>query len=143
MSAANRALIRRLFDDGINKRDLSILTEFYSDCVYYSPLTGELRGDALRRFFASAVAAFPDAQRTIDDQLADDYRVVTRWTYTGTHQGQFMGIAPTGKRITITGISIHSINNGKIFEEWEEWDTLGMMQQLGAIPAIKFQDTAA
>ena len=143
MSAASRALIRRLFDDGINKRDLPLLKEFYSDCVYHSPITGKLSGEALTQFMVSIFAAFPDAQRTVEDQFSDNYKVVTRWTYTGTHQGEFLGIAPTGKRVTVTGMCIHSIHDGKIVEEWEEWDTLGLMQQLGAVPPIKLQSPAA
>ena len=61
----------------------------------------------------------------------------TRWTATGTHQGQFMSVAPTGKRFTITGITIDRIVNGQIVEEWQEWDALGLMQQLGVVSALR------
>src|SRR5262249_38330957 len=122
------------FEEGINKRDLSVLTELYSDCVYHSPITGTLTGEALMRFVVSAGTAFPDGQRVVEDQLVDNYRVVTRWSYTGTHEAEFMGIAPTGRRVTVTGICINRIADGKIAEEWAEWDTFGLMQQRGAIP---------
>jgi|SRR5215469_3952217 len=144
MSASNRAIVQRLFNEGLNQRDASVLAQLYLDCVYHMPLVGELRGEALRQFYAHLLAAFPDAQRTVDDQLTDDYQnVVTRWTATATHQGDFMGIAPTGKRITVTGISIHRIADGKVVEEWQQWDSLGLMQQLGVVPPLKFEAKAA
>ena len=69
--------------------------------------------------------------------------MIVRWTATGIHQGEFMGTAPAGKRFTITGISIHHIADGKIVEEWEQWDSLGLMQQLGVVPTFKFEPKAA
>ena len=144
MSASNRAVVQRLFTEGLNNRDISVLTDLFRDCVYHMPLIGELRGEAVTQFYASILAAFPDAERKVEDQVSDDSQtVVTRWTVTGTHQGEFMGIAPTGKRITVTGISIHRIAGGEIVEEWQEWDSLGLMQQLGVVPAYKFGPKAA
>ena len=137
MSEANKAVIRRVVEEVVNKHDLSVLSELYPDCVYRTPATGELRGEAHRKFIASVLAAFPDCQETITDQVAEGDKVVTRWTFTGTHKGTFMDVPPTGKRITITGMCIDRIVNGKIVEEWEEWDALGMMHQLGAVPAAK------
>ena len=142
MTASNGALVQDLFQK-LNNHDLATFMELCSDCVYHLPLVGELRGEALRQFFASLLMAFPDVQRTVNDQFADDTHVVTRWTYTGTHKGPFMGIAPTGKRASITGISIHRIADGRIVEEWQEWDSLGLMEQLGVVPTFKSQDTAA
>lgn len=138
MSASNRAVVQRLFNEGLNQHDVSVLAELYLDCVYHMPLVGELTGEALRQFQEHLFAAFPDAQRTVEDQLTDDYQnVITRWTATGTHRGEFMGVAPTGKRITITGISIHRIASGKIVEEWQQWDSLGLMHQLGVVPTFQ------
>ena len=68
------------------------------------------------------------------DQIANDDKVVTRWTFAGTHRGTFMGIAPTEKQLVFSGICIDRFADAKIVEEWEEWDTLGMMQQLGVVP---------
>ena len=145
MSASNRAVVQRLFSDGLNNRDVSVLSDlFLRDCIFHMPLVGELRGEAVSRFYASLFVAFPDAERTVDDQVEDgNQTVVTRWTATGTHEGEFMGIAPTRKRVTITGISIHRIAGGRIVEEWQEWDSLGLMQQLGAVPTLKFEPKAA
>jgi steroid delta-isomerase-like uncharacterized protein len=144
MSASNKAIVQRFFDEGLNNRDFSVFTELIGDCVYHMPLVGELRGEALKQFFVHLFDAFPDIQRTVEDQVTDDYQtVVTRWRAVGTHQGEFMGIAPTGKRVTITGISIHRIQSGKIVEEWQEWDSLGLMQQLGVVPRFKLEPKAA
>jgi steroid delta-isomerase-like uncharacterized protein len=142
MSASNRALVQDLFRE-INNHDFGAMMEPCSDCVYHQPLVEVLKGEALRQFFASILAAFPDHQRTVEDQFTDDVHVVTCWTATGTHQGEFMGIAPTGKRVTITGISIHRICGGRIVEEWQEWDTFGLMQQLGVVPTLRYKATAA
>ena len=96
------------------------------------------------QFFDNLFVAFPDLKRNVDEQLTDGLRhVVTRWTMTGTHEGEFLGIAPTGKRICITGISIHLIAGGKIVQEWHQWDSLGVMQQLGVVPTIEFELKAA
>ncbi len=69
----------------------------------------------------------------IDDQIAEGDRVVTRWTARGTHKGEWMGIAPTGKPVTVTGILISRFAGGRVVEEWENYDALGMMRQLGAV----------
>jgi steroid delta-isomerase-like uncharacterized protein len=79
-------------------------------------------------------AAFSDTRFELDQQLADGDYVITRWTATGTNDGELMGMPATGKRVTITGISIDRFEGGKVAESWTNWDTLGMMQQLGAIP---------
>ena len=79
-------------------------------------------------------AAFEDGMVTIDDMIAEGDLVVTRWTGRGTHTGELMGIAPTGKEVTVSGITIARLANGKIAEEWELMDALGMMVQLGAVP---------
>ena len=81
-------------------------------------------------------AAFPDAQATIEDLIAEGDKVVTRSTLRGTHRGEFMGIAPTGKHVTFTGIAIFRIEEGKIAEGWNNFDVLGLMQQLGVIPQM-------
>lgn len=133
MSEENKALLRRWIEE-INKGSLALFDELYPDCVYYAPATGELKREALKQFMVSLLAAFPDGRWTVEDQVAEGDKVATRWSFTGTHQGEFMGMAPTGKRVTTSGMVIDRIADGKIVEEREEWDTLGWMQQLGAAP---------
>jgi predicted ester cyclase len=78
--------------------------------------------------------AFPDAQITIEDQLAEGDTVATRWTGRGAHQGELMGVPPSGKRVEVARVTISRIEGGKIVEEWDNYDALGMMQGIGAIP---------
>ena len=81
-------------------------------------------------------AAFPDCQITIEDQIAEGDKVASRATMRGTHRGAFMGIAPTAKHVTFTGITIARVEEGKFAEVWQDVDALGLMQQLGAIPQM-------
>ena len=87
-------------------------------------------------------SAFPDLRVTLEDDIAEGNKVVSRWRAQGTHQGELMGIAPTGNQMAITGITIDRIEEGKIVEEWENWDALGMMQQIGAVPSPEQQTQA-
>jgi len=138
MSAANKALARRLVEEAFNAGRLEVTDELIaSDFVGHDPsLPGEVRGPAgVKEVIAGYRAAFPDIRVMIEDQIADGDLVVTRWRATGTHQGELMGMSATGKQATVTGITIDRIVGGRIAESWDNWDTLGMMQQLGAIPA--------
>ena len=79
-------------------------------------------------------SAIPDLRITIEDDMAEGDKVVTRWIGQGTHQGELMGVAPTGNQLTFTGITIHRIEDTKIVEEWSNWDALGVMRQIGVDP---------
>lgn len=135
MSEDNKAVVRRLFDECLNRHNLDLYPELFSDVVYRASALGELRNEEHRHSLLSVFAGFPDGQWRIEDQIAEKSRVVTRWTFTGTHTGTFMGIESTSRQVHITGICIDRIADGKIVEEWEECDTLGMMQQLALLPA--------
>jgi predicted ester cyclase len=78
-------------------------------------------------------AAFPDLQIRIDDIIAEGQMVAFRWTSSGTHRGELFGTQPTGKQITTSGISILRTAGGKVAEDWVNWDTLGLLQQIGAV----------
>ena len=81
------------------------------------------------------ISAFPDLNVTVEDVIAEGEQVVTRWTIRGTHQGEIEEFGPpTGKQIELEGITIHRIEDGKIAEEWERYDNLSIMQQLGLVP---------
>ena len=137
MSADNKALVRRSIEEAINKGNLAVIDEITaSNYVYHEPTAGEVKGpDGLKKLIAMYRDAFPDVRMTIDDQIAEGDRVVTRWTVRGTHRGELMGIAASGKQIVVTGIVITRFANGKAVEEWENYDALGMMRQIGAIAA--------
>jgi steroid delta-isomerase-like uncharacterized protein len=143
MSEANKALVRRVIEELFTKHNVALIDEFFPDCVYRAPAVGELRGEAYKQFLNQVLAAFPDGRWTVEDQVAEGDKVVTRWSFTGIHRGNLMGIGPTGKQVTTSGVMIDRIVGGKIAEEWEEYDALGMMQQLGAATAIAPADKVA
>lgn len=110
---------------------------FATEFVAHGPSVGVRPNHAgTKQWTAAIMKAFPDYYVTIQDQFSsEDDNVVTRWTARGTHQGEFQGIPPTGKQLTVTGITISRYAGGKIVQSWVEWDTLDMMQQLGAYPS--------
>src|SRR4029453_8059886 len=119
--------------------DLSIADEIYSDdYVGHDPTKPEpIRGiEGAKEEAAGYRAAFSDLTLTIDNQVAEGEYVVQRWTARGTHDGDLEGIAPTGVNATTGGISISRIVDGKIVEDHTQWDALGLMTQLGVVPAM-------
>ena len=135
----NKAKMRRLLEEAFGQGNVDVVDEVLDpDFVCYDPNseTGEIRGaDTIKgeiEYFRNAV---PDLTYTVEDQIAEGDKVVTRYTVSGTPQGEFFGVAPTGERITMSGISIDRFEGGKIVEEWPEYDLLGVMRQLGAVPA--------
>lgn len=138
MQTTNTTIVRRTFE-AWNKRDLPTITQLVPDCLYHSPTTGDIRGETYRTFFTAQLNAFPDGRMTITDEVTEADKVAVRWTFTGTHKADLMGITPTGKRVTFTGMSIIRLANGKIVEVSEEWDNLGMLQQLGVVPVVKLE----
>lgn len=136
----NKALVRRFEAEVWNGRNPSLVDEFFApNHVFRAAGSPPLDREGHRQMIAHFQNAFPDGQDTTDDLIADGDKVAHRWTYRGTHQGTFQGIPPTGKQITLTGISIWRFEDGKIVESWHELDTLGLMQQLGVVPV---KDTA-
>jgi steroid delta-isomerase-like uncharacterized protein len=133
----NKAIVRRLLDEVINKGNLDVVDELVArDYVYSAPGSPEMRGpEGFKQLISMYRSAFPDMQMTEDDMIGEGDKVVSRWTATGTHRGELMGIPPTGKRATVTGIIISRIAGGKVVEDHEVLDSMGMMQQLGVIPA--------
>jgi steroid delta-isomerase-like uncharacterized protein len=133
----NKAIIRRLSDETWNKANLNVINELMvPEVVNHVAGNPEMRGpESFKQFVATYKAAFPDQQWTTDDLIAEDDLVVERWTVSGTQTGPLMNIPATGKRVTVSGISISRIANGKIVEGWSNFDALGMLQQLGVIPA--------
>jgi steroid delta-isomerase-like uncharacterized protein len=95
---------------------------------------GPMNPDEYKGFLAQFYRAFPDLQVTIEDEISEGDKMTARWTIRGEHRGDFQGLPATGKPVTLTGIAIWRIVDGKTVEEWVEWDALGLMQQLGAIP---------
>jgi len=135
--SANKEIVRRVVDGVWRDRNLTIVDELVApDYVGHDPTQPEpIRGlEGFKQFVGMYQSAFHDAAVTIDDQIAEGDQVVTRWTGRGTHTGELMGIAPTGKEVTVSGITVSRLADGKIAEEWELMDALGMLVQLGAVP---------
>ncbi len=133
----NKAIVRRLIEEGFNQRNLAIFDELYApDFVYHLGSTAIQGREPYKQFTLMSFTSFPDVRFTIEDQVAEADEVVTRWTWRGTHQGPFQGIPPTGKHVMVTGVGInHFAANGKIVENWTNMDVLGLLQQLGVVPA--------
>ena len=131
----NRAIARRYIEQVWNKGDLDQFEEFIAaDAIPHSSPAIKNRDD-MKNGLVMIRNAFPDLSFTIEDDIAADDKVIQRWTISGTHRGEMLGVAATGKQAVWSGISILRLAGGKIAEYWVQNDTLGLMQQLGAMPA--------
>ena len=133
----NKAIARRWFEESGNRHNVAIVDELFTP-DYVNHALGAAPGggrEAEKHLIEGMLTAFPDMRFTIEDMVAEGDKVVVRYTIQGTHQGAFMGLPATGKAFTTTAIVILRFENGKIAEEWFQGDDLGMMQQLGVIPA--------
>ena len=137
MSEAHKKVIRIWVEEVFNKGNLSVLDELaHPNYVYRSP-NEELHGpQAIKEFIATFHAAFPDLKLRIDDLVVNGNKAVVCFTLTGTHEGDFMGIAATGKPVTVNGMVLSRFEEGKIIEEWEILDELTLLQQLGVVTQI-------
>jgi predicted ester cyclase len=135
MSAENKAFIRRYIDEVWNRRNLNIIDEVFApNAVLYAPPSSYHGPEGVRQYIELFCVAFPDIQVTAEDVFAEGEKVALRWSAQGTHRGEMMGIAPTGKQVTMTGQAIYRITGGKIEEAWSHGDALGMLQQFGVTP---------
>jgi steroid delta-isomerase-like uncharacterized protein len=139
MSADTKAISRRFLEEAFNSGKLDVVDELVApefvnhDAALPEPTVGI---EAAKASIKGYREAFPDLRLTVEQQLAEGELVTTRWSARGTHQGELMGMAATGKQATVTGITIDRIVEGRLVESWTNWDTLGLMQQLGVIPAL-------
>ena len=132
MSEENKALSRRFLDETQNNKNLATVDELIAP--NFVGHTAGVRGiEGLKEAIRANLTAFPDLQTTIEDQISDGNKVVSRYTARATHKGVYHGVAPTGKQVTYTAIAIHSFTDGKIVEGWRVVDRLNIMEQLGAI----------
>jgi len=136
MSAeTNKAIVRRYFEQVFNEKRPDLAEEFLAESI-------ELHGSGLapglevvKQWLTAFAASFPDGRTMAEDVVAEGNRVVARITFKGTHHGELQGIPATGKTVNVPGITIFRMDNGKIAEGWMVNDNLGLMQQLGVIPA--------
>jgi len=133
---ANKAVQRRALEEIYNQGNLDVVEElFNTDFVYHIAGIPDFQGvEGVKQVATMFHTAFPDLHFTIEEQIAEADKLALRWTATGTHNGEFMGLPPTGNHMTVTGMSFARFADGKFAEEWSIYDTLGMMEQLDAAP---------
>lgn len=136
---ANKALSRKLYEDIMSQGNTVLIEQIFTDDYVNHDTSGPPGGwpRGPQGFYAVTGAyrgAFPDLHFTIEAQVAEGNRVVTRWSASGTNTGSLGGMPPTGKSVVVSGISIERVADGKIAESWVNFDQLGMLQQLGVIP---------
>lgn len=137
--AENKAIVKRFIEEAFNKGNLDVIDDVVAaDYVNHVAGLQNARGPAgMKQFVMTYRTAFPDYTCTIEAQIAEGETVATRWTARGTQHGPLMGTPPTGKHVTLSGIVIDRIANGRLAETWLQADALGMIQQLGVIPTAE------
>ena len=137
---SNKQVVRRWFDEVWNKRDASAISRMFAAERVARGLTEggqDLVGpERFLAFHQAFMNAFADLHITMDDLIEEDDRIAARWHCTGTLTGTGLGIPPTGKRMTMNGMSIARVQNGRIIEAWNTVDFLGMHRQLGTLAAV-------
>jgi steroid delta-isomerase-like uncharacterized protein len=134
----NKALMRRFVEEIFNRGNLNRLEEFMApNFVEHEELPPGVPRDreGVKQLTLTLRSAFPDFKATIDDAIAEGDKLVVRQTWTGTHKGDFMGVPPSGKKVSFGVIDILQFSDGKILAHWGMIDNMGLMQQIGAIPA--------
>ena len=129
----HKMIVRRFFEEAWNRQNLDVVDDIFAPTVIFNGQS--ISREALKQALASRRLAFPDIQVTVDDQIAEGEKVSTRRTWQATHQGPYRGVAPTGKHVKWTQISIVRFSEGRIVEDCAVADELSILQQLGALPA--------
>jgi steroid delta-isomerase-like uncharacterized protein len=134
MSAENKALVRRWFEEVWNKGRVAAIDELLGANGVVHGLGGDMQGpDAFKPFHAAYRDAFPDVKIELEDLIAEGDKVAFRWSATATHKGSGLKIAATGKPVSFSGMGVIRVESGKLIEGWNIFDQLGMMQQLGVV----------
>ena len=134
----NKAVVRRLVEEFWNQGNTAAADELMTaDATIILPGRGQVSKENFKAFAVTLRGAFPDWHTTLEEMIAEDDQVAKRWTGRGTHQGEFQGIAPTGRQVTVPGFVFYRVASGKITEFRGLFDGLSMLQQLGAIPDQK------
>ena len=133
----NLQIVRRVIEEGVNARDLSVFDELISSTFVDHEAEGSEPGgpEGEKELLSSIRESFPDWRWDIEDMLAAEDKVITRYVLRGTHRGEYMGAKPTGKKVAFTGINIVRLEGGKVVESWGNSDQLGWLRQIGVVPA--------
>jgi steroid delta-isomerase-like uncharacterized protein len=141
----NKEIARKDVEECWNQGKVDRLDQYVTkDCRYHDPVFPSLATglDSIRQHINTCRSGFPDLRFTIDDMIAERDEVVAHWTARGTHQGTFLGVAPTKKSAQVSGTSICRIKNGKISEQYMDWNLLTLLEQLGVASAAKLHMAA-
>ena len=135
--AGNKAVIQRFIDEVLNQKRLDVADEIVArDFIELDPLPGQRQGrEGLKEVLTMMSVGFPDIHWVVDEMVAEEDKVVTRFTWTGTHKGNFLGVPATGKSVKVKGVVIDQLEGGKMSHSRILMDSLGMMQQLGVVPS--------
>jgi steroid delta-isomerase-like uncharacterized protein len=139
MSADNKMLISRLYEEVWNKRKFDVVGEIISPshALQGPNFSGSSIGpEAYRHQVALFLAGIPDLRFSVEDTVSEGDKIVACWSISGTHLGEFMGIPATNRKVSFDGMTIHHIAGGKIIDSFSNWDALGLMRQLGVTPAL-------
>jgi steroid delta-isomerase-like uncharacterized protein len=140
MSADNKSIVRRLYEEVWNERKMEVLKELISPShALHEPTNtsgSKIGPEAYKRTINQFLTAFPDLRFAIEDTVSENDKVVACWTISGTHKGEYLGIPATDQKISIEGITVHHVAGGKIMDSFANWDALGLMQQLGVVPRL-------
>jgi steroid delta-isomerase-like uncharacterized protein len=140
----NKQIVQRFMEDCWNNGKMDTLSNYVAEnCRLHDPVFPNLTSGVqnLRTHIEGCRRAFPDLHFNIDDTIAERDEVVIHWTGTGTHNGDFLGMPPTGRKTSVSGTSIHKLEGGKIVEEWAHWNLMSMMEQLGIATPARTEST--
>jgi steroid delta-isomerase-like uncharacterized protein len=146
MSTANKDVVRRLYDEVWNKRKVEVIKEIISPshALHGPNASGTSVGpEAYERQYLLFLTGFPDLRLTIEDIVSEGNKVAVSWNFSGTHQGDFMGAPATNKTVSVDGITINHVANGKIMDSYISYDALGLMLQVGAVIAFGSSKSAS
>ena len=134
----NKTVLRQFSDEVWGKGNVATIDRLVAnEFTEHNPVPGfQPNREGFKQLVQQFRSAFPDMQVRTEDMLAEGDKVVGRWTARGTHRGDLMGIPPSGKQVTISGIDIYRLSGGKIVEHWGQFDNLGMLQQIGVVPSM-------
>jgi steroid delta-isomerase-like uncharacterized protein len=145
MSWENKIIVRRLYEEVWNKRKLEVVSELISPShALHDPLVSgsQIGPELYKRRVVELTTTFPDLRFTIEDMITEKEKFVVSWIISGTHKGEFMDIPATGRKVSVEGITIHHITNGKILDSCARWDALGLLRQLGHAPLLERTNVA-
>ena len=134
--AGNKDVVRKIYDEVLNKRDLGLLDELVqTSYIEHDPLPGQRMGlEGMKDRYRMLIEGL-DPIFAVEDVIAEGDKVVVRWVNSGTNVGEFLGMPPTGRSFSVAGIDIYRLEDGKLAEHWHVVDVFGQMQQLGFLPA--------